>query len=453
MGNFNFGVLGVIFLAATCNSQSNKKPVRLITLDPGHFHAALVQKSMYADVDSLVHVYAPEGADVLLHLDKINAYNSRAESPTHWKEDVYTGNNFFNKMLEERKGNVVVMAGNNRLKTEYIKRSVDAGFNVLGDKPMAIDKANFELLKQAFATAAEKHLLLYDIMTERYEITNILQRQLAMIPTVFGQLQTGTPAKPAVEMESVHYFFKYVSGSVLTRPAWFMDVEQEGDGMADVGVHLVDLAQWSCLPGSTIDYKKDIAFNSARRWPTPVTRSQFAAITKQDVFPGYLKKYVINDTVLNVFANGEINYRLRGINVKLIVKWGYRAPDGAGDTHYSAMHGTKASLIIRQGPETGNKPTLYIETPLANDMAYTDQLNTRLSAIKAKYPGVKLIKNTKGWEVSIPEKYREGHEAHFARVTEKYLEYLKKGNMPKWEVPNMIAKYYTTSGALELAKR
>jgi hypothetical protein len=35
--------------------------VHLITLDPGHFHAALVQKSMYPQVCPIVHVYAPEG--------------------------------------------------------------------------------------------------------------------------------------------------------------------------------------------------------------------------------------------------------------------------------------------------------------------------------------------------------------------------------------------------------
>ena len=33
--------------------------MRLGVLDPGHFHAALVQKKMYADVDPLVRVYAP----------------------------------------------------------------------------------------------------------------------------------------------------------------------------------------------------------------------------------------------------------------------------------------------------------------------------------------------------------------------------------------------------------
>ena len=38
--------------------------VRLMTLDPGHFHAALVQKSSYPQVDPRVHVFAPDGPDV-----------------------------------------------------------------------------------------------------------------------------------------------------------------------------------------------------------------------------------------------------------------------------------------------------------------------------------------------------------------------------------------------------
>jgi len=36
---------------------------RLIILDPGHFHAALIQKSMYAGVSKRVAVYAPLGPD------------------------------------------------------------------------------------------------------------------------------------------------------------------------------------------------------------------------------------------------------------------------------------------------------------------------------------------------------------------------------------------------------
>jgi predicted dehydrogenase len=432
-------------------SKENKASVRLITLDPGHFHAALVQKSMYDDVDSTVYVYAPKGPDVQLHLDKINAYNADPKNPTHWKEEVYLGDDFLQKMLADKKGNVVVIAGNNKNKTEYIKKSIDAGFNVLGDKPMAIDAANFELLRSAFDDAAQKKVLLYDIMTERYEITNRLQREFAMLPEVFGSLQKGTADSPAIQMESVHYFFKYVSGNVLTRPSWFMDVSQQGEGIADVATHLVDLVQWGFFPERTIDYKKDIQLNSARRWSTDMGLSQFAAITKQAAFPEYLQKDV-HDTIVKVFANGEINYQLNGTYVKLIARWDYKAPEGSGDTHNATVRGTKANLVIRQGAEQAFKPTLYIE-PLNADAAYDNSLEQNLKKIQAAYPGVELKKNNKGWEVIIPDKYKEGHEAHFAMVTQKFLSYLKDRNMPAWEVPNMLAKYYVTTQALELAKK
>ena len=87
-----------------------KGEVKIMTLDPGHFHAALVQKSMYDQVDPTVYVYAPEGSDLQGHLALINNYNTRAESPTSWNEKIYTGPDFFEKMLAEKPGNVMVTA-------------------------------------------------------------------------------------------------------------------------------------------------------------------------------------------------------------------------------------------------------------------------------------------------------------------------------------------------------
>ncbi|MDP4205298.1 MAG: oxidoreductase, partial [Bacteroidota bacterium] len=45
--------------------------VKLITLDPGHFHASLVQKNMYPQVNPDVYVYAPKSADLGEHLKRI----------------------------------------------------------------------------------------------------------------------------------------------------------------------------------------------------------------------------------------------------------------------------------------------------------------------------------------------------------------------------------------------
>ena len=127
--------------------MENKYQVKLMTVDPGHFHAALVQKIMYDQVSPDVHVYAPEGPDYQQHLDRINSYNSRDANPTSWNEIVYTGPDFFEKMLAEKAGNVVVLSGNNRKKAEYITKSVNAGFNVLADKPMIIIPEDFPALE------------------------------------------------------------------------------------------------------------------------------------------------------------------------------------------------------------------------------------------------------------------------------------------------------------------
>lgn len=446
-------VIGFSAIMMSCNNNGNgeeiKKTYQLVTLDPGHFHAALIQKSMYDDVDSVVHVYAPGGSDLQLHLDRINGYNTRAEDPTHWKEKVYSGADFFEKMIAEKKGNIVVLAGNNQKKTEYILQSLQNGLNVLADKPMVIDSEGFDQLKEAFEVAARNKLLLYDIMTERFEINTILQKELSQIPEIFGTLQKGTAENPAITKESVHHFYKYVSGSVLTRPAWFLDVNQQGEGIVDVMTHLVDLVQWECFPEQVIDYTKDIQVNSARRWPTAISLGQFNAITRLDGFPSFLQPNV-SDTILNVYCNGEINYTIKGVHAKTSVIWNYKAPEGTGDTHFSIMRGTKANLVIRQGTEENYQPALYIE-PVIKDVDYEKVLMEKIKQVFAKYNGGELSKTSAGWKVILPDELKEGHEAHFARVTEKFLEYLKKGNMPAWEVPNMIAKYYTTTKGLELS--
>jgi predicted dehydrogenase len=355
-------------------------------------------------------------------------------------------------MLSEKPGNVVVISGNNKLKTEYIKKAIDAGLNVYSDKPMAINTKAFELLKQAFAQAKQSNLVLYDIMTERFEITTMLQREFSQLPEVFGQLQQGTPSDPAVTKESVHHYSKIVSGAPLIRPAWFFDVEQQGEGIVDVTTHLVDLVQWECFPEQIIN-ESDVTITSARRWKTNLTPEQFQKVTGLSSYPEYLQKDVASDGTLGVYANGEINYQIKGINAKVSVIWNFEAPAGTGDTHFSVMKGTRSNLVIRQGKEENFRPVLYIEPANKGDESFEADLKAGLTKVQAKYPGVDVQKSGNTWTVIVPDKYHNGHEAHFGQVTEKYLEYLQNGNMPAWEVPNMITKYYVTTKALELAKQ
>jgi len=433
--------------------KSMKGKVKLMTLDPGHFHAGLVQKFMYDQVDPVVHVYAPEGADLQEHLKRIEGYNTRAENPTHWQEKVYAGPDFFEKMMSDRPGNVVVLSGNNAKKTKYIMACVDAGLNVLSDKPMAITPDDFVLLKKAFARAKEKGVFLYDIMTERSEITTILQKELSHMPSIFGELEKGTVEQPAVTKESVHHYFKYVSGKPLTRPAWFFDVTQQGEGIVDVTTHLVDLIQWECFPGQILDAGRDVEVISAKRWTTKITPEQFKTATKLDNYPDYLKKDAGADNVLNVYGNGEFIYRLKGVFAKVSVTWNFEAPQGAGDTHYSIMRGSGADLVIRQGKDQNFKPTLYVEKKSGvSDEEFEKALKAGISKLNEAYPGIEMKKIEKGWEIVIAEKYKVGHEAHFAQVTERYLKFLAEGRMPDWEVPDMIVKYYTITKAYEMSR-
>lgn len=464
---FTYTLSAFVLLLAGCggnkqNQQTEKKSmftgakgeVKLITLDPGHFHAALVQKTMYDQVDPTVYVYAPEGQDVQDHLARIEGFNTRAENPTAWNEKVYTGADFLEKMVAEKPGNVVVVSGNNAKKAEYLLQSVEAGLNVLADKPMVISPEGFPVLEQAFKVAEEKGVLLYDIMTERYEITTILQRELSKIPEVFGKLQAGTPEEPAITKESVHHFFKYVSGNPLKRPAWFFDTDQQGEGIVDVTTHLVDLVQWEAFPEAILK-KEDVEMGVCKRWTTDLTPEMFKKVTQLDQYPDYLQKNV-EGNLLKVFSNGEINYKLKGVHAKVSVIWNFEAPEGAGDTHYSIMRGSMCNVIIKQGPEENYVPTLYIEATVADGLeTFEGGLSKAINQdLAVMFPGIKLVKMSDNmWVVDIPQQYRVGHEAHFGQVTEKYLRYLVWGRMPEWEVPNMIVKYYTTTEALKKAKQ
>jgi predicted dehydrogenase len=454
-------ILTALMTLSSCRSGGTKSgsenpamkknyPVNLITVDPGHFHAALVQKIMYDQVSPDVYLYAPDGQDYRQHLDRIKSYNSRTISPTSWNEIVYTGTDFFEKMLSGKAGNVVVFSGNNRKKAEYISKSISAGFNILADKPMIIRSEDFPALESAFATAGEKGILLYDIMTERFEVTTILQKLLSQKNEIFGTLIKGTRENPAVTKESVHHFSKLVSGIPLLRPAWFFDTEQQGEGIVDVTTHLVDLIQWECFPEQILS-PRDIEMVEAKRWATRISQSEFKGVTGFENFPEYLQKD-IKDGKLSVSSNGEMIYSLKGTFAKVSVDWKYQAPPGGGDTHYSVMHGTLCDLVIRQGADEKFMPTLYIENMKGTSLnVFSAKLNTALSTLPYDSLTIEII-NDKILKINIPKKYRVTHEEHFAQVMSKFLEYMKEGKLPEWEVPGMITKYFTTTSALKLAR-
>ncbi len=440
-----------LLITATAANAAFADPVRLITLDPGHFHAGLVQKTMTEGVDPVVNVYAPAGPDLDRHLTLIDGFNHRADKPTHWETKVHASPDYLEAMLRDHPGNVVVIAGNNAKKSQYILECVKAGLNVLADKPMAITPEGFTLIEEAYRVAAEKHLVLLDIMTERHEITTVLQKELARFPDVFGELDHGTPANPAVALESVHYYSKLVNGAPLQRPPWFFDPAQQGEAIVDVATHLVDLVQWECFPEQVIA-PADWKLLSARSWTTPITPADFKKATRLDTWPEYLKPLLGTDGILHTPANGELTYSLRGVHVKVSALWKFEPPPGAGDTYDSVLRGGKASLHIRQGAAEGYKPVLYVEPVDGGSDAWAATLSAAIGKLAGQWPGISVKKKDGKWEVVIPESYKVGHEAHFGQVTGDFLGYIQGKPVPAWEVPNTLAKYRILMDAWRLSR-
>ena len=421
--------------------------VNLVTVDPGHFHAALVQKRAYPEVAPEVRVFAPDGAELDAYLRLVDAFNTRAENPTAWKENVYRGRDYLEKFTAAaRRGElgerpVAIFSGRNDLKGDYVLAAVEAGVNVLADKPMAITPEVFAKTEKAARLAQKKGLFFADIMTERNEITTILQRALTQNRALYGEQEKGTPDDPAIVKESVHHYCKLVNGKPLKRPAWYYDTSVQGDGIADVTTHLVDIVQWSAFPGVRLS-TKDVEVVSAKIWPTVITPEQFKMSTG-----GVWQEPKAVD------ANGAFTWKLRGVSCRVSVIWNFMAPKGTGDTHYSLMRGTKAEVFIRQGEAEGYRPVLYVKA--RGDAAETGRaLTAALDDIAKTWPGVTAspTKTAGLWRVSYPAKYDVGHEAHFGQVVEQFLAWLKAGKEDPDYVENMLVKYHTIVEARKLAR-
>lgn len=450
---------GLLFFSLTAASapapvdNGGDAPVKLMTLAPGHFHAALVQKEMYPGVSPIVHVYAPLGPDLIAHMNRIAQFNGREASPTRWQLEVHAGPDFAERLLKERPGNVVVLSGRNRGKIDLILAAVQNGLSVLADKPWIIDSADLPKLETALDTAEKKGLVAYDMMTERHEITTILQRELVGDPAILGTLLKGTEAEPAVAMKSVHNILKTVAGAPNIRPAWFFDTAEQGEGLADIGTHLVDLVPWILFPDQAIDARTDVQILKARRWPTALTPADFQRVTGQSGFPASLSGEV-KDGQLQFQANTEVSYTLRGIHTRLEVIWAYEGPKGV-DTHFAQVRGSRSRVEIRQGADEDYRPELYVvpNTP-AEGAAVALALKAKLGRLESRFPGLSVEAKGAHLRIVIPDRYRVGHEAHFAQVAGLFLGYLKDPrSVPAWEKANMRAKYAVTTGGVALSQR
>src|SRR5690242_11346705 len=420
----------------------------LVVVDPGHFHAALVQHQMYPGVSPVVRVYAALGPDLVDYVSRIERYNRRPQAATDWRLDVHAGPDFLDRMRNEPPGGIAIFSGRNRGKIDRIIAALETGLHVLADKPAIIEPADLPRLEAALTMANEQHLVLADMMTGRHNTLVRLLQALRRDPEVFGDPVPGTVDEPGVLLSGVHYLSKVVAGLPNPRPAWYFDVSEQGEGLADTGVHLVDRVHETLFPEQALDWQRDIAILAASRWPTPVSLPQFREVTGEGRWPDDLAPWIRGD-VLEYLCNGRVDYRVRGIHVRLEVRWDWQAEQG-DDTHHALYRGTRSRLAVRQGPVERFRPELYV----LPDEDVSAALQRRIAALQASYPGIGVEARGSEWRIAIPDAQRIGHDAAFAAFTRLFLaQVADSASVPARERPNLLAKYRVTTGAVALSRR
>jgi predicted dehydrogenase len=423
--------------------------LRLMTVAPGHFHAALVQKRALHGVHPRAHVYGPLDVDTIAHVARIAAFNARRDSPTNWELDVRAGGDYLARFVQEQPGNTVVLSGRNRPKIDLMRLGVENCLHVIADKPWIVEHADFPKLEELFRQAELRDVLVWDVLTERFEITNWLQRELVRDAELFGSWQVGTPQQPALYLHSVHYLKKTVHGQPLVRPWWWFDPDVSGEAMADVGTHLADLAIWFVAPDQPVDHATQIRMLAADRTPVLISEDEFRQVTRLPHYPAELESRVVNRQ-LYYAGNNTATFALRGVHVKLCTEWEFES--AGGDTHQSVARGTRATVSVRQQPS--GRAELYVAaTDPADRAAVLKKLRDKCDALQRDFAGLSVADLGAEAQVVIPDAWRAGHEEHFGAVMEEFVRYFQAPRaVPSWEKPNALARYYITTKAVEMAR-
>ena len=107
---------------------------------------------------------------------------------------------------------------------------------------------------------------------------------------------------------------------------------------------------------------------------------------------------------------------------------------------------------MRQGKEENFRPEVYVVPQAGMKAQVAAAVKQRLSAIAGEWPGLAVEEQGDRLHITIPDKHRIGHEAHFALLVSRFLQYVRNPRtIPMWETPAMLSKYYVTTKGVALA--
>lgn len=407
----------------------------VMVLDPEHFHASLLLKWPNPRLNEDVYVFAPDGSGLDQFLNMVESFNRRELNPTAWRLHVLRCEDSLEQLLRDHPGDLAILAGKNDDKSKKIAALTQAGINVLGDKPLVIDRPGLNSLQEAL----NSDVIVADLMTARQEACLQVQRELTTIPAVFG----GFDLSDAISIESTHCLSKQVAGQRLVRPPWYFDVRRQGLGIVDVSTHYVDLT-FLLLAGPTVPVRTELL--AASIWPTLVPPEEFQTVTGVEPWPECLRGAVKN-RILRLNANGEILFRCQDLSVRLRIEWRLREAPGIVEGINFVCRGNHAIVAVLRQPGGGSKLTV---NPTREEER--TELANALTQWAAPQPGLKLEPFGNGWQIILPPEKVKSHEEQFGVTLNRYLDRIDGHDTAEWEKNFLAAKYALLINAAEMAE-
>ena len=352
--------------SAIAQGKKTMSEVRFMTLDPGHFHAGLVQKEMYPNVSKRVHVYAPLGTDLLEHLNRIVAFNTRARRiPPPGSSRFTPAPTRSSGCCASGRAMSWSSPGATGARSTRSKPRSKPDSTCWRTSPGSSIRPTFPKLESALDTAEsqgpdrlrhhDRALRNHDHAPEgadprpghfRDHLPGHGGRSLRLHgerapPAQNGRGHAQPPARP---------------GSSTS--------QQQGEALPDVGTHLVDLVQWMLFPEQPIDYRKDVRMLAAKRWATVLTKARVPESHGRGGVSGLSESQVKADR-LEYFCNGRVSYALRGVHIRL-TRCGSMSPCPGPAIRTSPMSGArgpKSKFARARRKSTDRRCTWYPTSP------------------------------------------------------------------------------------------
>ncbi|MGL6076133.1 MAG: putative oxidoreductase C-terminal domain-containing protein [Fimbriiglobus sp.] len=428
------------------------RPVRLMTLDPTHFHAALLTQRRVEGVHPRLYVYSDFSKELLTYLEWMQVGNSRLPHGQGWEMDVRASDRWRARAFQEQPGNTAVITGANRSKIDLMLDAVRAGLHVIADKGWIVDQADFPMLETLLSEAELREVILWEMLPLRHKMGHRLLRELLYLPEVFGELLLGSPDEPALTIDSTQFLRKSPIGLPVIRPMWWLDHHISGHVLADSTSYLVDLALWILFPGEPILHIVDAECQDATGWATPVSEEQFHAITGIRKAPEIFRS---NGQIM-LESNGLMAFTVRGVHARTNCQWDFDSERKAGDIHDFVVRGSRSRITLTCPPTPTESPWELLVTPnkIEDKAAISRAMQQSLTRWRPHHPGLSLREHATAIEVVIPNSEVSDSVSNFEEILSSFVNAFRNPrSVPGWEITNKLARYYLTTRAAEIAEK